>query len=252
MRLALQAVRLPVDDYLDALGHSLGEARALPLLVMVLSVAASWWIYVPVHELLHVAGCRLGGGEVSRLEIDPIYGAALLQRFFPFVAAGSDYAGQLTGFDTGGSDLTYLLTDLLPFVLTVLIGVPLLRSAARGRAGWAAAAKLGAALPVAFAPFISVPGDYYEMGSILVSRLFLDTGWAAGAERWRGDDLFKQIDSLFVSTGSLQAVDVVGVAVSCCVGIALAFGTYALGVGCDRVWQTCTGGYRGRAAEPES
>lgn len=196
---------------------------------MALSFVVSWWIYVPVHELLHVAGCLLGGGEVTRLEVDPIYGAALLQRIFPFVAVGSDYAGQLTGFDTHGSDLTYLLTDFLPFVLTILIGVPLLRKASRARPGWPAAVMTGAALPIAFAPFISLPGDYYEMGSILTSRLFLDAGWSVGAERWRGDDLFKQIETLFSSASPFDAVDVIGVVASVCLAIVLAFATYAIG-----------------------
>jgi hypothetical protein len=196
---------------------------------MALSFVASWWIYVPIHELLHVAGCLLGGGEVTRLEIDPIYGAALLQRVFPFVTVGSDYAGQLTGFDTHGSDLTYLLTDFLPFALTIWVGVPLLRRASRARPGWRAAAMTGAALPIAFAPFISLPGDYYEMGSIVISRLFSDAGWSVGADRWRGDDVFKQIDTLFSSGTPFGAVDVIGVAASVCLAIVLAFATYAIG-----------------------
>lgn len=236
-RFALRVLRLPVDDYLNALGPSLGRAPLVPLIVMVLSFVVSWWIYVPVHELLHVAGCLLGGGEVTRLEIDPIYGAALLQHLFPFVAVGSDYAGQLTGFDTRGSDLTYLLTDFLPFALTILIGVPLLRSSAREPHGWRGAAKLGASLPIAFAPFISLPGDYYEMGSILMSRLFSEAGWPAGVERWRGDDFSKQIDELFFSGGSFATVDVIGVGASVCLAIALALATYALGTAWARYWQ---------------
>jgi hypothetical protein len=204
---------------------------------MVVCFAVCWWVYVPVHELLHVAGCLLGGGEVTRLEIDPIYGARLLQQMFPFVTVGSEYAGQLTGFDTRGSDLTYLLTDLLPFGLTILLGVPLLRSAAGARSGWPAAAKLGAALPIAFAPFISLPGDYYEMGSILVSRLFAAAGWSAGVERWRGDDVFKQIETLFFAGSPFHAFDVVGVGVSLGLGIFLALGTYAVGTAWASAWQ---------------
>lgn len=238
VRSLLRIIRLPVDDYLDGLAKSLDQTVMLPLVVMMLSFVVSWWIYVPVHELLHVAGCLLGGGEVSRLEIDPIYGAALLQRIFPFVAVGSDYAGQLTGFDTRGNDLTYLLTDFLPFVLTILIGVPVLRRASRERAGWPAAALTGAALPVAFAPFISLPGDYYEMGSILMSRLFTDAGWAVGAERWRGDDLFRKVEELFLSASPYQAADLIGVATSFGVGLLLAFGTYAAGAVAARLWHS--------------
>jgi hypothetical protein len=56
-----------------------------------------------------------------------MYGASLLTNIFPFVSTGSDYAGQLTGFDTHGSDLTYLFTVFFPFILTILLGVPLIK-----------------------------------------------------------------------------------------------------------------------------
>ncbi|MDP9122753.1 MAG: hypothetical protein M3O15_15515, partial [Acidobacteriota bacterium] len=90
-----------------------------------LGLAAGWWTYVPLHELLHAAACRAAGGTVTRLEIDPLYGGALLARVLPFVAAGRSgpYAGRLSGFDTHGSDLTYLATDLGPFILALLPGV---------------------------------------------------------------------------------------------------------------------------------
>ena len=122
---------------------------------------ASWWIYVPLHELGHAFGCIFGGGTVTELQISPMYGAALLKEFFPFVTVGSEYAGQLTGFDTKGSDLIYLLTDFFPFLLTIFIGVPLLRSAAGSKPIWAAI-KLGFGRPIAFAPFISFSGNIAE------------------------------------------------------------------------------------------
>ena len=104
-----------------------GEARCvrrpLDLLALALGLAAGWFVYVPVHELLHAAGCATTGGTVTRLEIAPLYGGALLARIFPFVVPGGDYAGRLSGFDTRGNDLVYLATDLAPFVLTLLPGV---------------------------------------------------------------------------------------------------------------------------------
>src|SRR5689334_10291254 len=106
--------RLPLDDYLAALGVFLDRINAGHVLALLLSAAASWWLYVPLHELAHAWGCQLGGGSVSKLEIDAMYGAALLQRVFPYVSVGSEYAGRLSGFDTHGSDATYLLTDFLP------------------------------------------------------------------------------------------------------------------------------------------
>ena len=84
--------------------------------------------------------------------------------------------GPADGVRYARSDLVYLATDAAPFVLTVVVGVPLLRGpsprwgpAREARATGpllARSALFGAALPIAFAPFLSLTGDYYEMGSI--------------------------------------------------------------------------------------
>lgn len=232
MRRLLDLLRLPVDDYLAAL-DPFARSLSLPTGLALLGAAvAGWWIYLPIHELLHALGCLAGGGTVTRLEIDAIYGAALLQRVFPFVAVGSAYAGQLTGFDTGGSDLTYLLTDALPFALTVLIGVPALRAAARMPGGVKQSLVFGAALPVALAPFISLTGDYYEMGSIIVSHLAAPlTGLPL--DRWRSDDVFLLVETLPDRTW----VDAVGITIAMVLGITLAFLTYAAGVVAARIFR---------------
>jgi hypothetical protein len=174
-------------------------------------------------------GCILGGGTVSKLEISPMYGALFLKEIFPFVSVGSEYAGQLTGFDTKGSDLIYLLTDFFPFLLTIFVGVPLLRSAAGSKPLWAAI-KLGLGLPIAFAPFISFSGDYYEMGSIIISRIAGFISPAFEISRWRSDDLFKLADELFFKGTTYGFIDIVGVASSFIVGIVLIYITYILGV----------------------
>ena len=194
--------------------------------VVVASLLVSWWLYVPFHELAHAWGCLLAGGEVTRLEIDRIYGAALLARVVPFVTVGSEYAGRLSGFDTRGSDVTYLVTCALPFVLTVVVGVPLLRAAPRAR-GWWRSVALGAAVPMAFAPFVSLPGDYYEMGSILVSRVVSALVPGFAADRWRSDDLVKLVTAL---APEARLSDAAGVAASLLVGVVLAFATYWAGV----------------------
>jgi hypothetical protein len=232
----LALLRLPLDDYLAGLEILLrGRSLAAGLLAVVAAVAA-WWIYLPAHELLHALGCVAGGGTVTRLEIDAMYGAAFLQRIFPFVTVGSAYAGQLTGFDTHGNDGTYLLTDALPYVLTVLIGVPALRAAGRRPPGVGQAMLFGAALPVALAPFISLAGDYYEMGSIVISRLVAAFVPALPLERWRSDDLALLVDRLHGLDPGL--LDAVGVTVSALLGIALAFLTYAAGVAWSRwMWE---------------
>jgi len=136
------------------------------LFVVLGSLVVTWFVYVPIHELLHVGGCVWTGGDVSRLDLSPRYGAALLKNFFPFISSGSDYAGQLKGFDTHGSDVCYMATVFGPFALTVLIGVPLIKLAGRKRHPL----LLGVAIVVGLAPFYNVPGDYFEMGSILTTR----------------------------------------------------------------------------------
>jgi hypothetical protein len=138
-------------------------------------------LYVPAHELLHAAGCLAAGGEVSVLEIDPIYGAQALARIFPFVRAGGAHAGRLSGFDTGGSDWVYLATDLAPFLLALLPGFWWLRRAARAERPIA----FGAALPTALAPLLSLTGDAYEIGSLVVVHL---PPWS-GERLLVGDDL---------------------------------------------------------------
>jgi hypothetical protein len=225
----------PLQDYTAALDAAFPKFRISSALAIIGGFAVSWWIYVPIHELLHAYGCILTGGEVTRLEISPEYGAAWLQAIFPFVAVGSDYAGQLTGFETYGNDWIYLATDFLPFVLTILVGIPLLRSATwdQGRP-LRAAFKLGVAMPLAYAPFISLTGDYYEMGSILVSRAASKLVAGFDPPRWRSDDLFKLAGELSAGDGS--ALDVVGLSLSFVAGIALIYLTYGAGMLCaDRL-----------------
>ncbi len=186
MRALGRALALPAREVLAGLdavlndGHRSSGARRLALVFA--GVLAGWWLYVPVHELLHAAGCWLTGGAVARLEIAPLYGGAVLARLLPFVVAGCDYAARLSGFDTRGNDWIYLATDLAPFLLTVLPGVWLWRLSARRH--WSLA--FGLALPLAMAPFLSLTGDAYEIGSLLVTRLPVWQGVAV----LRGDDVF--------------------------------------------------------------
>lgn len=126
----------------------------------------TWFVYVPIHELLHVAGCVVTGGTISELELPSRYGGSLLARIFPWVVTESQYAGRLSGFDTKGSDLGYLATDFGPFLLTVLLGVPLIKLCKRrGRP-----IVFPIAIVVGLAPFYNMQGDYYEMGSIITTR----------------------------------------------------------------------------------
>jgi hypothetical protein len=205
-----------------------GGVRSLA--VIFLGLLIGWWIYVPVHELLHAAACAAAGGGVSRLEIDSMYGGALLARFFPFVVSGSEYAGRLSGFDTRGSDWIYLATDLGPFILTIFPGVWWMRRAAASRRAFA----FGASLPFAMAPFLSLTGDAYEIGSILVRDPVL-----------RGDDVFKTAEVLNRTPGAPWA----GFALAALLGVVWAFLTWWAGYAVSRS-QSLSGASSAMASPP--
>jgi len=233
----------PLHDYLAALNKCLGRFRTGNLAAIVLSFVFSWWLYVPMHELFHALGCIIGGGEVSRLEISTMYGADFLKGFFPFIESGSKYAGRLSGFNTHGSDLTYLLTDFSPYILTIFFGVPLLKSVSSGNSSpLMNSFKFGISMPVAYAPFISVTGDFYEMGSIIVSRVAALLMPSVGPERWRSDDLFKLIEQLFVPNNVHWVADSIVVLASFLLGIVLVFTVYWAGT----VWTGFTTGITNR------
>jgi hypothetical protein len=193
MKLRLGTLLTPALDTWRGLDRCLeGGWRAL--LWLGAGLLAGWWLYVPAHELLHAAACRAAGGEVRRLEIAPLYGGAILARLLPFVSAGGDYAGRLSGFDTHGSDAVYLATDFGPYLLTVFPGVWWLRRAARAAPRYRAF-SFGAALPVALAPFLSLGGDAYEIGAIAVTHIPPWTG-AVARQLLRGDDLGLRITAV--------------------------------------------------------
>jgi hypothetical protein len=227
----------PFSLLLDGLDRCLdrspkGGLRSLA--VIFLGLLVGWWVYVPVHELLHAAACAAAGGGVSRLEIDSMYGGALLARIFPFVVSGSEYAGRLSGFDTRGSDWIYLATDVGPFVLTIFPGVWWMRRAAASRRAFA----FGASLPFAMAPFLSLTGDAYEIGSILVRD-----------PRLRGDDAFKMAELLNRTPGAPWA----GFALAALLGVVWAFLTWWAGAGMSYALsrsQSLSGASRAMARPP--
>ena len=243
-----------LQDLLSALGAVLAPGRRgwILLAQILIALLLGWLIYVPVHELLHAAGCAAAGGTVSELAIAPIHGAALLQRIFPFVVPSSEYAGRMTGFWTGGSDLVLLATDFAPYLLTILIGVPLLRSgllspAAPGR--WRAwrAWILGPAAVLASAPFIGLTGDYYEMASVMLTRGYSAAG-IRGLEALRADDMFRLLGLLYEKKIVIDGSPAVNwtialsiITVSLLLALALASATYRLGI----IWASLLSRRRG-------
>jgi hypothetical protein len=215
----------PFRDVTHGISVCIDRFGMLAMPAMLGAMLLSWWVYVPIHELFHAWGCLLAGGSVSRLEIDSSYGGEWVALLVPYVVPASGYAGRLSGFDTHGNDGIYLATVFAPYVLTLLVGLPLLRLAQRT----ANPLILGASVPLAYSPFISLTGDYYELGSIVMSRL-VAPWWPQALLQWRSDDLPKLVVALFGSGArNGMIVDALGVAGSLGLGTLLAFGTYQAG-----------------------
>ncbi|MHC4695843.1 MAG: hypothetical protein ACYTFA_03760 [Planctomycetota bacterium] len=237
--------RQPFDDVIGCLEHIMTVGSPFKQLApMLISMVVTWFIYVPIHELLHVAGVVAPGGAVSVLEVAPRYGGTILAEHIPWVVSGGAYAGRLSGFDTRGSDLIYLSCVFMPFVLSVLIGVPLVKICMKRRRP----ILFGVAIVVGLAPFYNTPGDYFEMGSIMTTRvltLFAGGGNPPVFVGIRSDDVFALIANIFTQTGATglagigaTAVLLVIVGVSLVVDVLLAFATYALGCGVAQVLVT--------------
>jgi hypothetical protein len=190
----------PFVDTLDGLEVVL-KGRLSRMLLVLAGLMVGWWLYVPFHEFLHALGCLATGGEVWELEIAQIYGGQFYASLFDWVTPHSEYAGRLSGFDTHGNDLVYLATDLGPYLLTLFPGVWLWRRAV----AWERPLLWGALLPVVLAPFISLTGDAFEIGSILVTHL---PGWSSESARSlvRGDDLFLVASELPAGEGFMVPV----------------------------------------------
>jgi len=189
---------------------------------------------------MHVAACLATGGTVTEVRLAPIHGGTILPRLFPFVTAAQDgYAGRVTGFDTHGSDLCYLATDLAPYLLTIFAGVPLLRRLP-ARSPRSAAWLFGPAVVPAAAPFLSLTGDYFEMGTVLTTA----TPWGRPYHLLRSDDLFRMMQETWRHEINPGLVDLLVVLLSLVIGCTLASWTYRAGV----VWDLSVTRWRSRAS----
>ena len=228
--------RQPIDDVVACLERLVDVKRpGLMMFGLLLVGGATWFVYVPIHELLHVAGCVVTGGTVTELELSPRYGAAMLQKVFPFIVSGGDYAGRVTGFDTKGSDWIYLATDFGPFLLSIVLGVPLLKLAGKKRRP----VLFPIAVVVGLAPFYNIQGDYYEMGSIVTTRALTELqggGNPPAFEKLRADDIFKLLGDFVTDPGKLGvkgakafALATLIIVISFVLDVIFAFATYWLG-----------------------
>lgn len=167
-------------------------------LILLASIVVTWFIYVPIHELLHVAGCIVTGGTVTELVMGREYGADFLAKIFPFITPETgQYAGRVTGFEPNG-DIGYLATVFAPYILTLFPGIWLIGHAAYTRKFW----LFGPGIVVGLAGFYNLIGDYFEMGTILSTRLVhVLTGGNASESitafwELRSDDLFRLISEI--------------------------------------------------------
>lgn len=175
----------------------------LLLITLMLSFLVTWFVYVPIHELLHVAGCVISGGVVEEVILDRKYGAVFLSKIFPFIVPqSSGYAGRVSGFDPG-SDPGYLMTVFFPFILTIFPGVWLLVYSARVKKMWVS----GVGMIVGLAPFMSLTGDYFEIGTIITTKIWNSVlqGYPAQSIEayWnlRSDDIFRLISEISAEPG---------------------------------------------------
>ncbi len=156
---------------------------------LLISLVVVWHLYVPIHELMHAAGCMVSGGTVRKLDLQPRYGARVLQPIFPFVTVddGSTYAGRLSGFSTPNA-WSYAVVDLMPY-LPSLLGLTVLELARRRRSTFV----FVAGFVLAYAPWISITGDFYELASLVTTPVarWVEPAWPA--DYLVSDDVFRLI-----------------------------------------------------------
>ena len=178
----IDAVKQGVSLSLLTLEQVINEAGYKGLFKILLGLILFWHLYVPVHELLHVAGCLLGGGEVESLTLKPQYGGLILQ---------SEYAGRLTGFTTP-NPWVYAMVDFFPYSIS-FFGITLITYCRRKKM----AVLLGLGIILAFVPFISIPGDYYEAVSLATTQVAEAINPSLQTDVLVNDDVFRSIKQLW-------------------------------------------------------
>lgn len=219
----LKTIREGLLLCLNTFENVLEEKGYRALFWMLLGMFLFWHIYVPVHEMLHVAGCILSGGEVSSLNLKPRYGGLLLSKIFSFVVPASDYAGRLTGFQTPNA-WSYALVDFFPYTIS-LLGVAVIRLCEKKGAAF----FLSLGFILTFVPFMSIPGDYYEAVSLVTTKIaeYGDPSLPAGV--LISDDVFRSVGILLKENRLNISVSIL-IVVGIIVATYLAFMTLALQV----------------------
>ena len=173
----------------QALSHLLNDGSNIKLLVLLLVFFISFWVYVPIHELMHAFATILVGGEVKELAIDATYGGVFFAKIFPFVVSESDYAGQLTDFTTRNK-FAYFIVDMFPYLLS-LPGVLLIRLAAKYKRLW----LFSIGFLLMLVPMTQIFGDFYEVASLGMGEIMSLLNPSLNPDLIVSDDMFKLISS---------------------------------------------------------
>lgn len=106
------------------------------------------------------------------LQIHPLFGGSLLERWIPWVTAGWGEAGRLAGFRPAG-DLGYLFTVLAPHLVLAPLGAWICRRAVDRND----VILFGIGSAAALQPLASLTGDMVEAVAIPVTRIAAWAGW---------------------------------------------------------------------------
>ena len=215
----------------QALSHLLDDGSNKKLVILLLVFFVSFWIYVPIHELMHALATFLVGGEVRELAIDATYGGVFFAKIFPFVVSESEYAGQLTDFTTPNK-FAYFIVDMFPYLLS-LPGVLLIRLAAKYKRLWLF--SLGFLLMLV--PITQIFGDFYEAASLGAGELMAMVNPSLNPQSILSDDMFKLVKSLYTNQGT-NILAYVFVALSFILGLILAWLVIIIQVPFANLFQT--------------
>ena len=217
----------------QALSHLLNDGSNIKLLVLLLVFFISFWVYVPIHELMHAFATILVGGEVRELAIDATYGGVFFAKIFPFVVSESDYAGQLTDFTTPNK-FAYFIVDMFPYLLS-LPGVLLIRLAAKYKRLWLF--SLGFLLMLV--PMTQIFGDFYEAASLGIGELMSLVNPNLDPDLIVSDDMFKLLGEIHESE-STNALIYIFVGLSLFIGLILAWLVIIIQVPFANLWHKKT------------
>ena len=110
----------PISDFWSGFERCL-DRGARGLAFVFLGLGAGWWVYVPVHELLHAGACLAAGGSVRLGAVSPTrdfnYVADTVAGFIAAAVAGDPVLGQVVNLaandEISVADTAALIADVM-------------------------------------------------------------------------------------------------------------------------------------------